>query len=512
MPAKSSAARLPVEARKLRTLRLDIYAPHVTLDPGKARWSHDASVIEGLFSGLAQLNGEMDITPELARSWQVLEGGRRYVFHLRSDRHWSDGALVTAADFEWAWKRNLHPATRSETAPFLFDIVGARDFYHGENPNPADVRVKALDPQTLEVQLVEPVAFFPYITGLPVSFPLPRAAVERYGDAWWQPGKIISNGPFRLVEFDLQHGGILERAENYLGLIQGNVGRVEWKVIVDREERIREYLENRVDITMLTLSEIPDAIPEQEIIYNQELAVVYLVFPPLTTPLDNLSVRKALAHTLDRQGLYEKCRLPVALGGLVPPGMPGHSPEIGLPYDPELGRRLLAEAGYPAGRGFPKLTIITPIVVAEYAAELKRSWRENLGIEFNIIEKEPGGLDDWEQVRTARPMMINGWIADYPDPDNFLRQSDIITRLNHLGWRDADYDRLVEEAARTSNRTRRMAMYRQADRWLVQEQALVLPILYGSKQAVNLVKPWVKSRDPKLFGRVLLKDFIIDGH
>jgi oligopeptide transport system substrate-binding protein len=364
----------------------------------------------------------------------------------------------------------------------------------------------------LEVRLVDPVAFFPYITSLPVSFALPRAAVERYGDAWWQSGKIISNGAFRLVEFDLQHGGLVERADDYPGFISGNIGRIEWTVTPDREERMQDYLENRCDFTMIPLSQISDAIPKQEIILSPELAVVYLVLTPLAKPMDNLSVRKALAHTLDRQGLYEKCRLPVALGGLVPPGMPGHSPEIGLPYDPELGRRLLAEAGYPAGRGFPKLTIMGPIVVAEYIAELKRSWRENLGLEFNFIQKEPGGLDDWEQVRTARPMMINGWIADYPDPDNFLRQSDIITRLNYLGWQDADYDRLVQEAARTSNRAKRMAMYRQADRWLVQDQALVLPILYGSKQAVNLVKPWVKSRDPKLFGRVLLKDFIIDEH
>jgi oligopeptide transport system substrate-binding protein len=197
---------------------------------------------------------------------------------------------------------------------------------------------------------------------------------------------------------------------------------------------------------------------------------------------------------------------------LVPPGMPGHSPEIGLPYNVDLGRRLLAEAGYPAGRGFPKMTMIVPTVIADYVDELKRMWFENLGVELEFIKKGPGDLDDWEQIQATSPIMVNGWIADYPDPDNFLRQSDVITRLNYLGWRDADYDRLVEEAARTSDRARRMAMYRQADRWLVEEQALVLPITYGSKQSVNLVKPWVLTRDPNLLGRLLLQNIIMAEH
>jgi len=374
------------------------------------------------------------------------------------------------------------------------------------------VGIKALDAHTLEVQLLEPVAYFPFIVTLPVTLPLPRPIIERYGESWWQPGKIISNGPFRLVEFDPQRGGVVERAANYPGWLSGNIKRIEWTVEQDSGERLRAYQENRVDFTTLPPSVIPESIPKGEIIFDHGLAVVYLILPPLTPPLSNPGVRKAFGLTFDRQSLFEKYQLPIARGGLVPPGMPGHTPDIGLPFDIELGRSLLAEAGFPGGRGFPKLTVIAPIAVFEYVDELKQMWLENLGIELDFIIQEPQDLDDWSKIRETRPLMINGWIADYPDPDNFLRQSDMITRLKYLGWQDADYDRLVEEAARMSDRPKRMAMYRQADRWLVEEQALVLPIAYGPKQAGNLVKPWVKSRDPTLIGLVMLQNIIIEEH
>jgi oligopeptide transport system substrate-binding protein len=161
--------------------------------------------------------------PDVARSWEVLDGGRRYLFHLRNDRFWSDGSPVTAGDFEWAWKRNLNPATRSETAQFLHDVIGAHDYNLGINPDPESVGVRALDAQTLEVHLVEPVAYFPFISSLAVAFPLLRTVIECHGEEWWQPGRLVSNGDFRLIEFSAEHGGKLERMAGYPGLSLGNI-------------------------------------------------------------------------------------------------------------------------------------------------------------------------------------------------------------------------------------------------------------------------------------------------
>jgi ABC-type oligopeptide transport system substrate-binding subunit/class 3 adenylate cyclase len=485
---------------------------HVTLDPGKARWSADAQTILLLFSGLARVNSETDVIPEIARSWEVLEGGRLYLFHLRDDFCWSDGKPVTAADFEYAWIRNLSPAMGTDTAQLLYDVVGAQDYHLGVNPHPESVGVHALDAHTLEVHLLEPVAYFPFIVALPVASPLPRTAIERYGDDWWQPGRMVSNGAYRLVEFDPQRGGRMERAPNYPGIPLGNIGQLEWIVEPDDAERLGAYLENRLDFTSVPEKIIPADLPGEEVIFNPGLLVLFLLFGAQTEPLDDPRVRKAFGHTLDRQKFNEKYQLTIAQGGLIPPGMPGHSPDIGLPYNVALGRKLLAEAGYPGGRGFPEFTVTVPRSFITIADEFKRQWRENLGIELDFLGSDPWDLDDWREGRIASPMVMNGWLADYPDPDNFLRQSETITLLRFMGWQDADYDQLVQQAARTSDRAKRMAMYRQADRRLVTEQALVLPLSYGSSQLTHLVKPWVKNFKTNLLDFILFQDIIIKAH
>ncbi len=206
---KTLLHKQPASTTKPHLFRFGFTGAHVTLDPGLASWGQDVATIFHLFSGLANLNEDLDVVPAVARSWQVLDGGRRYLFHLRDDVAWTDGTLVTAGDFEWAWKRNLAPALHSATAAFLLDVLGAREYHEGVNHDPGCVGVRALDGLTLEVRLEQPVAYFPFIVTMPVTFPLPGKIVEGFGEAWWQPGTIVSNGPYRLQKFDPQHGVVL---------------------------------------------------------------------------------------------------------------------------------------------------------------------------------------------------------------------------------------------------------------------------------------------------------------
>jgi oligopeptide transport system substrate-binding protein len=221
-------------------------------------------------------------------------------------------------------------------------------------------------------------------------------------------------------------------------------------------------------------------------------------------------VRKAFAHSLNRQRFFDQFGLPIARGGLVPPGMPGHSPDIALPYDPGLARRLLAEAGYPGGAGFPVVKGIGPRGGAARYAELARQWREALGVEIVLEETDPGYLTNWKREQASHTLVLNAWLADYPDPDNFLRQSDMIAQLKRLGWQDAAYDQLVEEASRISDRAKRMAMYRQADHLLVAEQALVLPRVYS--QDKSILKPWVGNYKENPLGMIWLHKLVIGEH
>jgi ABC-type oligopeptide transport system substrate-binding subunit/class 3 adenylate cyclase/ribosomal protein L40E len=500
----------PAQAAKPRLLRFGFSGSHVSLDPGRAGWGQDFGVICHLFSGLAEINQELDVIPAVASSWQVLDEGRRYIFHLRNDVAWTDGKPVTARDFEWAWKRNLDPALHSGTAPFLYDVTGARDYHQGKNQDPDCVGVRALDAYTLEVRLVEPVAYFPFIVTLAVTYPLPRAAIESFGETWWQPGQIVSNGAYCLVEFDPQHGGRMQRNPGYYGAFPGNVEQVEWTVVRDDTELYKAYLENRLDLAFLGTEKVPDNIPREELYKTQALGVFFLVFPSVTPPFNDVRVRKAFACSLNRQEFFDQFGLPIARGGLVPSGMPGHSPDIGLPFDVDLARRLMVEAGYPEGKGFPAVKGLVPRSPTARLAELTRQWRESLGVDISFEEVDPGELTEWKKEHNTNTLVLNGWLADYPDPDNFLRQSDALSQLHRLGWQDAAYDRLVEEASRIPDRAKRMAMYRQADRLFVAEQTLVLPLFYFLN--IELVKPWVKKQPINLLGYVAFQKIIIDEH
>ncbi len=500
----------PARTAKPASFRFGFSGAHVSLDPGSATWNQDVGAILHLFSGLASIDEELDVVPGVARSWQVQDDGKRYIFHLRDDVTWTDGTPVTAGDFEWAWKRNLHPDLHSRTAGFLFDICGAREYHEGVNRDPVSVGVHALDGLTLEVRLEQPVAYFPFIVTMPVTFPLPRKIVEEFGKTWWQPGIIVGNGPYRLEKFDAQHGAIAKRNPGYYGDFLGNAEQVEWTIIPHEEELIQAYEEGRIECALYGNRKVPEAIPREEIHENQLLSVFFLVFSPSEAPFNDVRVRKAFGLSLNRQRFFEQFAMPICRGGLVPPGMPGHSPDINLPYDVTLARRLMSEAGYPGGQGFPAVKGIGPPGGASRFAELVRGWREDLGVEIVLEETALGNLTDWKKEKVSHLLVINGWQADYPDPDNFLRKSDAILRLKRLGWHDPAYDGLVEEASRTPDRARRLAMYRQADSLLIAEQALVLPIFYSVER--SLFKPWVKNYQENLLGILYLHKLIIQDH
>ncbi|UCC76291.1 MAG: AAA family ATPase, partial [Anaerolineales bacterium] len=177
-------------------LRLSWSNP-VTLDPSMAADGASAAVIEELFDGLVDRSPEMEVIPAVARSWEVLESGTRYVFHLRGDALWSDGVQLTAGDFEYAWRRVLDPATGSPHASFLYDVAGSRAFHEG-HASWDDVGVRAADERTLVVDLEGPRGHFLQLLANVATYPLPRHKVEALGGAWAALGNVVNNGPFVL--------------------------------------------------------------------------------------------------------------------------------------------------------------------------------------------------------------------------------------------------------------------------------------------------------------------------
>jgi len=451
----------------------------------------------------------MDVVPGLAQSWEVLDGGRKYIFHLRDDVLWSDGTPVTARDVEYAWKRVLDETTRSPVASLLYDVKGARAFHQHEVSDPDRVGVQALDAVTLVVELEAPCSYFPQLLTCDFTYPVPQHLLERGGKAWTDEANIVTNGPFKLEAW--QHGKsiVLERNPEYHGRFTGNVQRVELSLLQDPVVKLERYEADGLDVLNLAHLSPPvmDRVRQrhaEEYISVPELATSYVGFNMSRPPFNDSRVRRAFALAIDRETLADVVMRGYdfpATGGFVPPGMPGHSPEISLPYDPAQARQLLGEAGYPGGHGFPIVDSLTGqgaygMAVSEY---LQAQWRENLGVEITWDAMDWAMFNDQLEREPPHMFFDTGWTADYPDPDIFLNAGP--TR-RWTGWRNKAYDRLVEQARGATAQGERMKLYHEADRILV-EETVIMPLTY--RRFHLLLKPWVRKYPTSAIKRLVFE-------
>jgi ABC-type oligopeptide transport system substrate-binding subunit len=471
------------------------------------------------FRALVELGPQLEVLPDLARSWEVLQGGSRYLFHLADDARWSDGAPVTAHDVEFAWKRVLNPATGAPYASLLYDVKGAEAYHQGEVSNPDTVGVHAVDDTTLLVDLEGPTGYFLQLLTQETTFPVPQHVVEGHGDAWAQPGNIVTNGPFALADYRPGDSLVLVRSARYRGGWTGNVERVEIALLGKPAWREQVALYEADELDALDITGFPVAEGERmrqrhpdQFISALRLATGCFGLNVNRPPLDDVRVRRALTLATDREVIagevYGGSAVP-ATGGFVPPGMPGHSPGIALPHDPERARRLLAEAGYPGGRGFPTLRGILPMdwpTLVDQADYNEAQWRRELGVEvrWEYVPQQ----EYRDQAHQEQPdLTLKAWWADYPDPDNFLR---VGFGGGRTAWRNEEYDGLVARARRLLDQGERMALYRRADRIMVEEAPF---LLLSYLQSQLLVEPWVKRYSMSAMAEWSpLQDVIIERH
>jgi oligopeptide transport system substrate-binding protein len=396
---------------------------------------------------------------------------------------------------------------------YLSDIQGARAYHQGQITDPDRVGVRALDELTLAVELEGPTNYFPYILAISPLLPVPRHVVQAHGAAWEEPGRIVTNGPFRLTAWERGESLVLERNPTYHGRFTGNLQRVECSFLSGQPARFLQlYEEDRLDICSdLAPAEMNLARQRYagEFVSGPRLSIDFIGFDVSRPPFDDRRVRRAFALATDREMLAHVALRGYAFpatGGLVPPGMPGHSPGIGLPYDPEAARHLLAEAGYPGGRGFPAIDCLARDdpghdLLCEY---LQAQWLENLGVEITWQEIEWGRFPDRMSENIPHLWMV-GWWADYPDPDDYLR---VLYWLAHV-WQHKVYDRLVGGARRVMDQEERMRMYQRADKILIEESP-VIPLAY--LRFHMLVKPWVRKYLTSPLRWWFWKDVIIEPH
>lgn len=453
----------------------------------------------------------MEVIPDVARSWEVLKGGREYLFHLGDDVFWTDGTAVTASDFVYAWRRALDPATEAPLASLLYDIQGARAFHQGETQDPGRVGVQALDDFTLSVTLERPASYFLHLLTQPLASPVPAHVIEACGNHWTEAENLVTNGPFHLETWQRGNSMTLARNPAYHGRFTGNVHRLQvFFTPPDRPASLTLYEQGDLDVTGLMPADVDRARREHpdEYLTAPWLATTWVGFDASRPPFDDRRVRRAFALATDKQPLANVVRrgyYSPAIGGFVPQGMPGHVPGISPPYDPTEAQRLLKDAGFPEGRGFPKIKALAVSAFQPESEYLRSLWRELLGIDV------AWSLLDWSEFDERRideipNIYLAGWVADYADPDNFLR---VALSYYWDEWPSERYGQLVEKARRVMDQDERLELYRQADQML-QEEALIVPLTY--RRFHYLVKPWVRKFPTSVRKAWFWKDVVIEQH
>ncbi|MFV1948561.1 MAG: ABC transporter substrate-binding protein [Anaerolineales bacterium] len=451
-------------------------------------------VVEQLFSGLVALDQNMNIIPDVAHKWEILDAGQKYVFHLREDVYWSDDTQVTAADFVIAIRRMLDPNVDSPFANLFYDIKGAKAFHIGQDSNSDNLGIHASDPFKLVLDLEKPTGHMLHLLSQSSASPIPQHVWLNCGPAWVDTENIVTNGPFRLKNWQSGSQMTLVRNPSYHGRASGNVEQVDLLWCDDEQSRLEMYAVDKLDILDLGRLSAAEMVKARErfpdeYISNPWPSTNIARFNTQVPPFNDIRVRQAFARAINRRSLANDTlggfEFP-ALGGFIPPGLPGHSAEAGLPYDPDQARKLLREAGYPGGRGIPPIPLYSSVSYSAHAGFLQEQWGTELGIKIETAVINISELAN--HLEKEQPyIFIIGWLADYPDPDNFLRLG--LERFS-TGWQNTDFEKLVGQARLIADFSERTALYLQADKILMNE-APIIPLTYWPLHL--LVKPWVQQ-------------------
>ena len=474
------------------TLRMALSADPPTLDPALTTDLTSAAVVRQLFDTLVELDERLTPGPGLARSWTVSTDRRVYTFALRRDVRFHNGRLLEAADVKYAWER----AARGKR-PWVFEkISGAREFLESRAPEISGLRIA--DPATVEVRLAAPFAPFIYLVAYDAAAVVPREEVERLGAAF--ATSPVGTGAFRLARWRRDDELVLER---FRGHFRGPalLDAVAFRILPEDLTRLNEYRAGQLDVTGVPASycRVVEADPRlrSELATWATLGTQGLRFNVERPPWTDVRARQAVAHAIDAslavKTVQYGCGVPAR--GILPPAIPGApTADARLPYDPARARRLLAESGVTGGPGRPRVTYHyntgTP---NQRLAELLQAELRDVGIDLELRRL------DWAAYLTLVDEGRTGfyrqaWIADYPDPENFLtvlfHSRNVGAAGNTSRYRSPVVDRWLDEADAMAPGNERDRLYAEAERRIVDDAAYI-PLYHVTSRA--LIRDYVKQ-------------------
>lgn len=488
-----------------QVLRVPLGGEPATLDPNRASDSVSITVLNQLVRPLVYFDADLNTVSEggLADSWEVSEDGKTVTFHLKDGIKYSDGSAIVAADFVTSWRRLIDPRTAADYYYVMLDIDGASDVAAADPEKAAAVDaalekfgVEAPDDATFVVHLSHPATYFVSIATLWVTAPI------REDFAYGEADGYVSSGPYIMSEWNHESNITLVPNDQWTAGPPSQLTSLEMPIIPDPAQTLAAYENDEVDIAAVPSADVPrikeDPDLSQQVIQGDRLSLEYYGFDmrPESVFAKSKSLRYAFSEAVDKQTLIDTLRQGVGTvaGSAVPPGMPGHQPELGIPFDVTKAQSDfqagLGEAGVSAGDLKLQLGYNTEADHEPTVEFLQEQWRTAFDVNVELV-----GLE-WSSYLTRLnedPFDIFrlGWGADYPHPNNFL--TDLFTCTsgnNNMQYCNEDFDGLMADAAVEPDLETQVGIYNQAQEMLV-DDAPVIFISWGGR--FTLVKPWVEG-------------------
>lgn len=469
-----------------------------TLDIHKSSGVTEANIQRDLFEGLVVEGADGKLQPGVAEKWEISADGKVYTFHLRKDAQWSDGTPLTAADFVFAYHRALDPATASDYAFILWPIEGAEAFSKGEQKDPTQLGIKAIDPQTLEIRLKAPTPYFLGMLLHPMTFPIQQKAVQAAGKDWIKPESIRCNGAYCLSEWTPQAHVKLSKNPHYRRAQDVSIDTVYYIPTEDQNSELKRYRAGEIDITYDVPADQIKTVTQDfpnEFRSTPYIGTYYYALN-LQNPAfkDNPKLRRALSLALDRDILTGKITQSgeIPAWGWVPP-VDNYSQQsmeeksLDKAARSKLAQDLYAESGYNADKPL-ELEILynTSDNNKKLAIAVAAMWKQVLGVKTSLRNEE------WKVYLSSRKqkqfqVVRSSWIGDYNDAHTFLSlfKSDV-GEMNTSGYQNPEFDRLMQEAETQADPKKRQEAMEQAERILLADTPII-PIYFNTTQ--HLISP-----------------------
>jgi oligopeptide transport system substrate-binding protein len=496
-------------------------AEPVDLDPQITVIQQDFNILQALFEGLAQYDPQTcEPVPAVAEHWDVSADNLTWTFHLRTNAKWSNGDPVTARDFVYAYQRALSPKLAAEGAYLLYALKNGEAFNTGKLADFSEVGAHAADDHTLVLSLAHPVPYLPTLVCNQIWYPLHRATIEKFGPTdqrgsnWTRPGNLVGNGYFVLAEWTPHQRIRVTKSPTYWDRDKVKLNEAVFYPIESEDAEERSFRAGQLHVTAtLPISKIAVYEKEQSPFYHPHvfLGTFFLRFNVTKPPLNDARVRRAISLAIDRERFVRDVlrghQQPA--GHLTPPGTAGFNAAGAPVFDLPAAQKLLADAGYPGGKGFPRLQILYNTTGANrlICEALQQMWRTGLGIDLELVNQE-AKVQSESMRRLDYQIGRYAWIGDYLDPSTFLELMITNGGNNQTGWSNADYDRAITEASATADTAKRYAAYQRAEDILAAE-APIAPIYFYTRN--NLVRPEVKGWYGNLLDNHALKGVYLDG-